>query len=90
LSTPLPSLPLRTPDGETLALREWPVAANGAPRAVVQMVHGIGEHSGRYAHVAARHGALRCTRTTTMATASRAARGAACRACCAWSTTWRW
>jgi alpha-beta hydrolase superfamily lysophospholipase len=41
---------LRTPDGETLALREWPVA--GKPSAVVQLVHGIGEHIGRYDHVA--------------------------------------
>ena len=43
---------LSTPDGETLALREWPVA--GPPKAVVQIVHGIGEHVGRYAHVAQR------------------------------------
>jgi len=43
---------LRTPDGQTLALREWPIA--GAPAAVVQLVHGIGEHIGRYDHVARR------------------------------------
>ena len=43
---------LQTPDGETLALREWPIA--GLPKAVVQIVHGIGEHIGRYAHVAQR------------------------------------
>jgi alpha-beta hydrolase superfamily lysophospholipase len=43
---------LIAPDGETLALREWPLA--GEPRAVVQLVHGIGEHIGRYAHVAQR------------------------------------
>ncbi len=46
------SATLRTPDGETLALREWPVA--GEPKAVVQLVHGIGEHIGRYARVAQR------------------------------------
>lgn len=42
---------LARPDGATLAVRDWPIAA--APRAVVQFVHGLGEHVGRYAHVAA-------------------------------------
>ena len=45
---------LRTPDGETLALHEWPLAADRPARAVVVLVHGIGEHAGRYAHVAQR------------------------------------
>ncbi len=40
------------PDGETLALREWPFA--GEAKAVVQLVHGIGEHIGRYAPLAQR------------------------------------
>jgi alpha-beta hydrolase superfamily lysophospholipase len=44
---------LRTPDGETLALQDWPVAA-GAGRAVVLLVHGLGEHAGRYGPLAAR------------------------------------
>ncbi|MBB3180415.1 alpha/beta hydrolase [Variovorax sp. Sphag1AA] len=44
---------LRTPDGETLAVRDWPVES-GAARAVVVVVHGLGEHAGRYAHVAER------------------------------------
>lgn len=44
--------PLRTPDGETLALHEWPLAADRRARAVVVLVHGIGEHARRYAHVA--------------------------------------
>ena len=44
---------LRRPDGETLALREWTVEG-GAPRAIVQIVHGLGEHMGRYDHVAQR------------------------------------
>jgi len=48
-----PARALRTPDGETLALHDWP--ADGAPaRGVVLLVHGIGEHAGRYRHVAAR------------------------------------
>ncbi len=41
---------LRTPDGETLALQDWPAA--GVMRGVVVLVHGLGEHAGRYAHVA--------------------------------------
>ena len=44
---------LRTPDGETLALHDWPVAA-GAARAVAVLVHGLGEHAGRYGPLAAR------------------------------------
>ena len=43
-------------DGTRLAWRAWPVAA---PRAVLAVVHGLGEHSGRYARLAAamgRHG----------------------------------
>ena len=44
---------LRTPDGETLALQDWPVAAGAGP-AVVLRVHGLGEHAGRYGPLAAR------------------------------------
>ncbi|MEJ8812098.1 lysophospholipase [Variovorax ureilyticus] len=44
---------LRTPDSETLAICDWPVQY-GAARAVILVVHGLGEHSGRYAHVAER------------------------------------
>ncbi|MDM0111760.1 alpha/beta hydrolase [Variovorax sp. J22R133] len=43
---------IATPDGETLAVREWRAAAN--PRAVVVIAHGLGEHAGRYEHVARR------------------------------------
>jgi len=45
-----------TPGGHQLALREW--AAAGRPHAVVQLVHGLGEHANRYAHVAQRLNAL--------------------------------
>ncbi len=44
---------LATPDGETLALRAWPLPA-GQAKAVVVLVHGIGEHAGRYHRVAER------------------------------------
>jgi len=37
-------------DGTDLAGRHWPV---DAPKAVVSLVHGFGEHCGRYAHMAA-------------------------------------
>ena len=41
---------LKTADGLTLQLRDWPCAA---PRGTVVIVHGLGEHIGRYLHVAA-------------------------------------
>lgn len=55
--------PFTARDGENLALHEWPMDAWGReigqsgldglpPRAVVVLVHGLGEHAGRYQHVA--------------------------------------
>jgi alpha-beta hydrolase superfamily lysophospholipase len=43
--------PLQTSDGVSLHWRHWP--ATEAPRGSVLVVHGLGEHAGRYAHVAA-------------------------------------
>jgi alpha-beta hydrolase superfamily lysophospholipase len=39
-----------TPRGPTIYHQSW--LPDGEPRAVVMLVHGLGEHSGRYAHVA--------------------------------------
>ncbi|MGJ7509387.1 lysophospholipase [Variovorax sp. GT1P44] len=44
---------LQAPGGETLALYDWPLEASRA-RGVVVLVHGLGEHAGRHAHVADR------------------------------------
>ena len=38
-------------DGTELRTRTWQAQGSGAPRAVVLIVHGFGEHSGRYEHV---------------------------------------
>ena len=44
---------LRIADGICLNLRTWPGPV-GPARGSVLVVHGLGEHGGRYAHVAAR------------------------------------
>lgn len=44
----------RSRDGVALRTHAWP--AVGTPRARLLLVHGIAEHAGRYAHVAARLG----------------------------------
>jgi alpha-beta hydrolase superfamily lysophospholipase len=41
-------------DGTELATREWPVPAGVEPRATMVLVHGLGEHSGRYEQVGSR------------------------------------
>lgn len=40
-----------SPDGLTMASRQW--APAGTPKATVALVHGLGEHIGRYEHVGA-------------------------------------
>ena len=52
--------PFTARDGQNLAIYEWPLDAwcsemgenAPPPRAVVLIVHGLGEHASRYTHVA--------------------------------------
>jgi len=41
-------------DGDNLAMQDWPLPEGAAQRGTVIIVHGLGEHAGRYEHVARR------------------------------------
>jgi alpha-beta hydrolase superfamily lysophospholipase len=56
--TPDGSAALRLPDGTATFVRTWPLPDGVARRGSIVLVHGLGEHSGRYGHVADRLTAL--------------------------------
>ena len=41
-------------DGDNLAVQDWPLPPGLGLRGVIVVVHGLGEHAGRYEHVARR------------------------------------
>lgn len=52
-TTPTFPSTVRTRDGLALFAQTWPLAAGQVSQGVAVIVHGLGEHIGRYAHVAA-------------------------------------
>jgi len=51
---------LTTPDGTRLFVRDWSTDNDEGPSALVVLVHGLGEHAGRYQHLADKLSAMGC------------------------------
>jgi alpha-beta hydrolase superfamily lysophospholipase len=45
--------PFTASDGENIAVHDWPLPPDAAVRGVIVLVHGLGEHAGRHAPLAA-------------------------------------
>ncbi|MDO9192342.1 MAG: alpha/beta hydrolase, partial [Undibacterium sp.] len=52
---------LQATDGTALFVRDWPVPSSQVQRSGIVIMHGLGEHCGRYAHVARFFNALGLT-----------------------------
>ncbi|HCP44849.1 MAG TPA: hypothetical protein DIU15_02295 [Deltaproteobacteria bacterium] len=51
---------LIAPDGTRLFVRDWSVNGDDGPKALAVVVHGLGEHAGRYEHLADKLSGMGC------------------------------
>jgi predicted alpha/beta hydrolase len=76
-------------DGSNLAVVDWPLPSGAPSRGLVVIVHGLGEHAGRYDHVAERLNSWGfAAATTSTATVNPTASPVRCQATPSCWTTW--